>query len=194
MKGIGRTVFKKYGKIINFVSDIIGILPVNCRKRGLVFFRNIKGNFGILLRYLLLKSLARRCGENVSIYENVYLYNPENLLVGDNVSVHPMCYIQPGRGNISIGNNVSIAHGVTLIAESHQYGDVDTPIKYQPMKNGIIEIDDNVWIGAKATVLCGTTIESGVVVGAGAVVTHNVEKNCVIAGVPAKKIKDRIVD
>ncbi len=194
MRGIGRTAFKKYGKLIKLVSDIIGLLPVSSRKRGLVIFRNIKGNLGILLRYLLLKSLARHCGENVSIHENVYLYNPENLSFGDNVSIHPMCYIQPGGGSISIGNDVSIAHGVTLIAESHQYGDAVTPIKYQPMKNGTIEINDNVWIGAKATVLKDCKIGTGCVIGANAVVTKSIKENMVSVGCPAHPLKRRIAE
>lgn len=192
MSGIGRTAFQKYGKIIGFMSDAVGVLPAKFRKKALVAIRNKKGNFGILLRYLLLRSLARYCGENVSIRENVYLFNPENISIGDNVSIHPMCYIQPGKGSIKIGNDVSIAHGVTLIAESHQYGADDIPIKYQPMEDGSIEINDNVWIGAKATILKDCWIGSGCVIGANAVVTKSIDDNMVAVGCPARPVKRRI--
>ena len=48
------------------------------------------------------------------------------------------------------------------------------------------------WIGAKATVVAGNQINSGCVIGANSVVTTECEKNCVMAGVPARKIKERV--
>lgn len=54
-----------------------------------------------------------------------------------------------------------------------------------------IIIEDNVWIGAKATILGGNTVESGSVVGAGSVVTKNVPSDSIVVGAPARKVKDR---
>jgi maltose O-acetyltransferase len=53
-----------------------------------------------------------------------------------------------------------------------------------------IVIKDNVWIGASATINPGVTIGNNVVVGAGAVVTKDVPDNVVVAGVPAKVIRE----
>ena len=53
------------------------------------------------------------------------------------------------------------------------------------------EICDNVWIGAKAIILCGNTVGSGSVIGAGAIVTHHIKENTVNVGAPARAIKER---
>lgn len=59
------------------------------------------------------------------------------------------------------------------------------------MSYGVTEIKNNVWVGAKATILCGVVVEIGSIIGAGAVVTRRVKKNTIVAGVPAKIIKER---
>lgn len=150
----------------------------------------VKGKIGIALRYILLKTLAKQVGDNVSIHSGVYLFHPENLSIGDHVSIHPMCYLE-ASGGLTIGNNVSIAHGATIMTESHRYDSLDIPIKDQGLlfKETIIESD--VWIGAKATILYGTTIGSGSIVAAGAVVTKNVPRLAIVGGVPAKVIRLR---
>ena len=53
-----------------------------------------------------------------------------------------------------------------------------------------VTIGNDVWIGGNATILPGVTIGNNVVVAAGAVVTHDVPDNTLVAGVPARKIKD----
>ena len=57
------------------------------------------------------------------------------------------------------------------------------------VKSKPIKICDKVWIGFNAIVLKGVTIGNGAIIGAGAVVTKNVEPNCIIAGNPAVVIK-----
>lgn len=185
----GRNVFMKYKFFINSIEKIIKVIPKFVRIKALSAVRRWRGYKGIIIRYLLIKSIAKECGENVVIMEDVYLYHPENLLLGSNISIHPMTYIQTGSSEIEIGDNVSIAHSTTIIAESHTYLDPLIPIKYQPMVSKQIKIGSNVWIGAKVTILCGVTIGEGTIIGAGAVVTHDIDKNSIAAGVPAKKIK-----
>lgn len=53
-----------------------------------------------------------------------------------------------------------------------------------------VRIGNDVWIGGNVTILPGVTIGNNVVVAAGAVVTKDVPDNCVMGGVPARKIKD----
>ena len=159
----------------------------------LLKLRRMRGKKGILLRYLLLRSISEKCGDNVVIMEDVYLFHSERLSLGKNVSIHPMCYVNPGSESIMIGDDVSIAHGTTIIAELHSYSDLAVSIKYQKMISQKIIIGNNVWIGAKCTVLMGVEIHDGAVIGANSVVTHNISENVVAAGAPARSIIDRIV-
>ena len=149
-----------------------------------------KGTLGIALRYALLKSICKYCGDNVSVHEGVYLLEPQNLSIGNNVSIHPMCYID-ATGEIEIGNDVSIAHATTIMSSTHKFEDKNIPIKDQGIIKEKVIINDNVWVGAKVTILCGNSIASGSVIGAGAVITHDTKENSVNVGVPAKAIKER---
>ena len=116
--------------------------------------------------------------------------------MGANVKIGKHVFINHGltimaRGGIEIEDDVSIAHGVTILSVNHIYSDLNTPIKDQGIKCKETKIKSNVWIGAKASVLAGVTVGSGSVIAAGAVVTKDVDEFCVVGGVPAKIIKDR---
>lgn len=90
------------------------------------------------------------------------------------------------RNGIEIGVNVLLAPGVKLISANH---DLCAFEKYDPCPP--IRIGDNCWLGSNVVILPGVTLGEHVIVGAGAVVTKSFEDgNCVIAGNPAKKIKD----
>lgn len=95
---------------------------------------------------------------------------------------------------IHIGKNVSIAPYVTLVAESEaNNGDEINNIIYVKdvlKKHASIVIDDNVWIGANVTILPGIRIGKCSVIGAGSVVTKDIEPYSIYAGIPAKKIRD----
>lgn len=186
----GRYIFKKYKFVINILYGIILIIPRKIRLKLFALHRNTPGKIGMLIRYIYLKSLAKKCGNNVAIMQNVYFFNIDKLEIGNNVSFHPMCYID-SLGTIIIGNNVSIAHGVSIISFNHGYNDLETPIKYQKVETGKIFIDENVWIGAKATILPNVNIEQGSIIGANSVVTHDVKKNTITGGIPNKVIKIR---
>lgn len=186
----GREKFLKIKPFLNVLSLFFSIFPVSIRKKLFEHFRTTKGLKGIGIRYALLKVICKKCGDNVSVHPDCYVFFPENLEIGDNVSIHPMCYID-AVGGISIGNDVSIAHAVTIMTSSHHFDRKDIPIKDQEYDVAKTEIGDNVWIGAKATVLCGNNIASGSVIGAGAIITRSTEVDSVNVGVPAKMIKER---
>ena len=76
-------------------------------------FRNNGRKTGIAIRYMLVKTLAKNCGNNVSIKQYVFLDNIHNISFGDNVSVHPFCYLEVS-GGIEIGNDVSLAHNTSI--------------------------------------------------------------------------------
>lgn len=97
------------------------------------------------------------------------------------------------RTSVFIGNNVSIAPNVTFITNSTANNGVEIN-KLDYVKNKLtvkseITVEDEAWIGANATILPGVSIGKCSVIGAGAVVTVNVEPYCIYAGVPAKKIR-----
>lgn len=91
----------------------------------------------------------------------------------------------------SIGNNVSIGqgeHDMSKISLKAMFYGADG---YETLTPGICEIGHDVWVGAHAIILRGVKIGNGAVIGAGAVVTKNVDDFEVVVGVPAKKLKDR---
>lgn len=185
----GRSKFDKIKGIIQIICAFYKIFPMSVRKKLLVHHRNTKGMKGIAIRYALLKTIAKECGDNVSVHEGVYLLSPQNLKIGKNVSIQPMCYID-ATGEVEIGDNVSFAHMATVLSTSHTYTDPDVPIKYQPVPRKKTVIKDDVLICAKATLVYGITVNSHSVVGANAVVTKDIPANKVVAGTPARVIKD----
>ena len=137
-----------------------------------------------------MKTLAKSTGDNVAVFTDAYLKNVQNIEIGSNVSFQPMSFID-GFGGIKIGNDVSFAEGASVFSMTHIYSDPDVPIKDQGMRPLPVVIEDNVWIGAKATILGGITLASGTIVAAGAVVTKSTERNTTVAGVPASVINVR---
>lgn len=150
--------------------------------------KNAEGSIPMGLRYICIKRLAKKCGKNVAIFPYFTLKHIDNMTIGDNVSIHTMCYLD-ALGGINIGDNVSIAHQCSLVSFDHTYTDIDTPIKYNNVLKGRIEIKNDVWIGCAVRILQGVTIGPRSIVAAGAVVTKDVERNCLYGGVPAKAIK-----
>jgi maltose O-acetyltransferase len=95
---------------------------------------------------------------------------------------------------IIIGDRVSIAPNVTIISESEPNNSPKlAAIKYvkdKLLKDEKVIIENDVWLGASVTILPGVKIGEGAIVGAGAVVTKNVEPYTVVAGIPAKVIRN----
>ncbi len=177
----GREQFKKYKVFLGLLEKFYRLFPLKMRKKLFEKKRRRRGKVGLAVRYALLKTLAKSVGENVSVHEDVFIRNPQNLSLGDNVSIHPMCYIE-ALGGLEIGNDVSIAHGTTIMTTDHNYKGTDVPIKDQGIIEKSVKIEDNVWIGAKATILGGNTVETGSIVAAGAVVTKNVPAYSIAGG------------
>lgn len=93
-------------------------------------------------------------------------------------------------GRIHIGDNVLIGQNVVLRAADHGLSRA-TLISEQPHVGGVIEMEDDVWIGANAVILRNVRLGKGSVVAAGAVVVKDAEPYSIVGGVPAKKISER---
>lgn len=141
------------------------------------FFVSKKGSVVINDGVLLSKGFICDCyGGDVTIGANTF------------IGPHVILY---GHGGISIGNDCLIAMGCKIVSANHSY-EYGTNINKQ--KNNIepIVIGNDVWLGADVKVLAGVTIGDGCVVAAGSVVTKSIPAYSVVAGVPAKIIKQRV--
>ncbi|MBS1492647.1 MAG: N-acetyltransferase [Bacteroidetes bacterium] len=142
-------------------------------------------------------------GKDVIIYDFVNLYGcsigdntkigtfvevQKNSSIGKNCKISSHTFICEG---VEIEDNVFVGHNVTFIndrfpravtSEGNMQTDNDWKLEKTLVKNGAS-------IGSSATIMCGVTIGENAVVGAGSVVTRDVESNCVVAGNPAKEIK-----
>ena len=93
-------------------------------------------------------------------------------------------------GPVDIGSHVNLAQGITVTALNHNFDDTEKRIDEQGVSTNPVTIEDDVWIGANAVILPGVTIGNHCVVAAGAVVRKDVPPHSLVAGVPAKVIKN----
>ncbi|GJL90299.1 MAG: hypothetical protein DHS20C03_40080 [Minwuia thermotolerans] len=129
-------------------------------------------------------------GFNRSAYWGVHFTSkvtqPKQIIVGRNTNpgIEPGCYIQ-GIGTVIIGDYVEIAANTSIISANHDLYDLDRHL------HGRVEIGSNCWIGANCVILPDVTLGDFTVVAAGSIVTKPfLEGHCVIAGNPARKIRD----
>lgn len=187
--GTGRQRFKKNKGLLKIFVGIFNLLP----KFLLIFLWDSTTNHRqilfIGLRYVILKSLIKSCGDNVRIGPNVQILGWRNLTLESNISVHANCYID-ATGGVSIGNDVSLAHNSTILSSNHNWENKELPIKFNPLVFDPVKIESDVWIGCAVRILAGVHIHSRAIVAAGAVVNNDVESNVIVGGIPARKLKD----
>lgn len=126
--------------------------------------------------------------KGVTIRYGLKLLGASGIKIGKGSALGDECWLD-GRFGIKIGQNVNIASQVHMWSASHDMN--DPYFRSNPQTVGPIIIDDNAWIGPHTTILDNVHIGEGAVVCAGAVVTKDVEPFSVVAGIPAKKIKER---
>lgn len=118
-------------------------------------------------------------------------YEPE-IIIGNNCNIGEFCHIT-AINKITIGDGLLTGRFVYIGDNSHGELSKDNadipPVRRKLVTKGEIIIGENVWIGDKVTVLSGVHIGNNVVVAANSVVTKDFPDNCMIAGAPAKIIK-----
>ena len=92
-------------------------------------------------------------------------------------------------GPVSIGSHVNLAQGITITALNHNFDDSEKRIDQQGISTKEVVLEDDIWVGANAVILPGVTIGKHAVVAAGAIVTKDVPPHSLVAGVPAKVIR-----
>jgi acetyltransferase-like isoleucine patch superfamily enzyme len=95
-----------------------------------------------------------------------------------------------GQGGVTIGDRVYTSPMTQLIAVNHVFDDPGRPFIEQGITAQGIIIEDDVWLGANAVVTDGVRIGRGAVVAASAVVTRDVPPHSIVAGVPARVIRE----
>lgn len=157
--------------------------------------------FRILRHYYLVHLKWRKYvfGKNAYIGRAVYMWAKHLIIIGDNFYIGKFSQIEC---DAKIGDNVMLANFVALIGRhDHNFNDPGVPTRLAGKirdKNfagkGLNEkviIEDDVWIGHASIILSGVKIGRGSIIGAGSVVTHDVEPYSIYAGNPARKIKPR---
>lgn len=145
-------------------------------------------NFGSKkIRAFCGKLILESCGQNVNIEKGAAFDSRVSL--GDNSGIGVNASI---AAYVTIGNDVMMGPDCMLFTTNHGMGDINVPMWKQPFTEPKpIVIEDNVWIGARVIILPGVRVGRGSVIGAGSVVTHDVEPYSVVGGNPAKLIRYR---
>jgi acetyltransferase-like isoleucine patch superfamily enzyme len=130
--------------------------------------------------------------DRVTLYGNCYLNATDGFIkIGTNTHIDQYCVLY-GHGGLTLGSDCAIASGVIIYTQTNQYAhNRDSKIVDQPVVYKTVTIGNDVWIGAAAVILPGVEIGDHAVVGAGAVVTHDVPSWSIVGGVPAKVIGNR---
>ncbi|MDQ3823105.1 MAG: acyltransferase [Actinomycetota bacterium] len=112
------------------------------------------------------------------------------LVVGDGSWIGPDCYLHSG-GGIRVGENVGLAPRVMVLTSKHELTPRGTPLIFGALEFGPVEIGDGCDVGLGAILLPGARLGANVLVGAGAVVSGAFGDEVVIAGVPARVMRER---
>lgn len=136
--------------------------------------------------------------ENVEIGENVYVghrtilkgYHRNRLTIGDDSWIGSDVFIHAG-GGVEIGRWVGVGPGVKVLSHQHEEEALDKPILLCSQAYAPVVVEDGSDLGIGVIVLPGVRVGRGAIVGAGAVVTRDVEPFSVVAGNPARRLRWR---
>lgn len=131
-------------------------------------------------------------GKNVTIYPDVMFFGDGPIIIGDNVNIgnNTIIYSSKDGGGVTIGNNAMIAAQNYIIDMDHGIS-AGKLISAQHNNAAPVWIGEDVWLGANVTVLKGSRIGDGAVIGAKALVKGAVPEAAVAVGIPARVVKHR---
>jgi acetyltransferase-like isoleucine patch superfamily enzyme len=183
-----------------FLKKSSGLLFVGRRVKVIHGYKITTGKNLILEDNVSINALSENgivLGNNVSIARDsilfctgVIAYRGKGITIGDRTGISARAYLA-GQGGITIGADVIMGPNVQIFSENHDFADVNLTIKEQGVTKQAVIIGNNCWLGGGVTILAGITIGDGCVVAAGSVVTKSFPVNSVIAGIPAKLVKNR---
>ncbi len=136
------------------------------------------------VRELLSRLFGRKVDPTLRVFPPFYTDFGKNIHIGKGVFINACCHFQD-HGGVTLGDGCQIGHNVVFATLNHMM----EPERRKTTYPAPIVLGKNVWVGSNATILQGVTVGDNSVVAAGAVVTHDVPADVVVAGVPAKVIK-----
>lgn len=138
-------------------------------------------------RRFVLRCFGAKIGQQVNTYASTRIYFPWNLTVGAWSAIGEDAFIY-NLGPVTLGEKVTVSHRAQLCAGTHDYTQPNLPLLKPP-----IIIHNQAWICADAFVGPGVTVGEGAIVGARAVAMKDVAAWTIVAGNPAKVVKQRIL-
>ncbi len=139
-----------------------------------------------VLRKMYLRYWLGSVGRGTSIQDRCCFLNGRKVHLGERNVINFGCLLDGRIHSVRTGNDVSIGPNAVILTLGH-----DPQSSTFADRGGDVIIGDRAWIGYGALILPGVKIAEGAVVGAGSVVTKDVEPYTIVAGNPARKIKDR---
>ena len=131
-----------------------------------------------------IRASLRHCGEEIVVQFPIVIIGHDQVSFGSKVALAAYVHIW-GKGGVTIGDRVMIGTHTSISSLTHDY---DAEPMWKTLIQRAVTIEDDVWIGSNCVILPGVTVGCGAVVGAGAVVTRDVEPYHIVAGVPAHVI------
>lgn len=168
-------VIKKILERLHAIYEEVFIFKINCA--GYIPSHSI--------RKFTYKRAGYQIGNGSTIHTHAIFYALGGLRIGEDTIIGEKATLDT-RGNLVIGDHVDIASDVMIYTSQH---DIQSPTF--SAVNAKVTIEDYVFIGPRSIILPGVTVGKGAVIGAGAVVTKNVEPFTVVGGIPAKVIGKR---
>lgn len=169
------------------------------------FFKNLINNVKVYYKFgfrlpngTVISNIKNiTIGSNLKISPNCYIFaqgkpGDTQIIIGDNVGFNYNVMLNADCGGlIKLGDNISIGPYTVIRASNHNYTDINIPIQKQGHIPGIVEINNNVWIGAHVVILPNVKIGHSSIIGAGSIVTKDIPPLSIAVGNPAKIIKSR---
>ncbi len=127
-------------------------------------------------------------GRDVELKRGLCVSKPENITLGDHVSIGPNVTLQ-AHAPITVGTYTLIGAGTIIVTANHDLD--ERGLRMRRIIEGPVRIGSSCWLGAGVIVLPGVTIGDGTMVGAGSVVTRDLAPDMICVGAPAKPVRAR---
>jgi acetyltransferase-like isoleucine patch superfamily enzyme len=167
---------------------VLGVVRWELTRWVLAAVAWIPGATGALVRTVVVRPLLGESRGPFRMFEHVFLEYPSRLVLGRNAGINAGCWIN-ARGGVRIGDDAILGPYCIIHSANHRTSDASLPYREQGYLLASVSIGNNVWLGARVTVLPGTTIGDDAIVGAGAVVTCDIPPRTLALGVPARVVR-----